>query len=216
MKIGILGSGDVGRVLGTAFNREGYEVMLGTRDIQKKEVVQWLADNPGAATGSFEETARYGELIVFAMSGDAAETVTRMAGVKNLEGKIIIDTTNPIDHTRPPVNGVLPFFTTMGESLMERLQKLVPGAKLVKAFNSVGNPLMYKPDFGGHQASMFICGNDDEAKQTVTGILTAFGWETEDMGKANAAGVLESLCILWCIPGFLRNQWSHAFKLLKK
>lgn len=216
MKIGILGSGDVGRVLGTAFTREGYEVMLGTRDIQKKEVVQWLADNPGAATGSFEEAAKYGELIVFAMSGDAAETVTRMAGVKNLEGKIIIDTTNPIDHTRPPVNGVLPFFTTMGESLMERLQKLVPGAKLVKAFNSVGNPLMYKPDFDGQRASMFICGNDDEAKQTVTGILTAFGWETEDMGKANAAGVLESLCILWCIPGFLRNQWSHAFKLLKK
>jgi len=216
MKIGILGSGDVGRILGTAFIREGYEVMLGTRDIQKKGVVQWLADNPGAAAGSFEEAAKYGELIVFAMSGDAAETVIRMAGVKNLDGKVIIDATNPIDHTLPPVNGVLPFFTTMDESLMERLQKLAPGAKLVKAFNSVGNPFMYKPDFGGQQASMFICGNDDEAKQTVTGILTAFGWETEDMGKANAAGVLESLCILWCIPGFLRNQWSHAFKLLKK
>jgi predicted dinucleotide-binding enzyme len=93
---------------------------------------------------------------------------------------------------------------------------LIPEAKLVKAFNSVGNAFMYKPDFGGIKPTMFICGNDEEAKKTVTSILDSFGWETEDMGKSNAAGSIESLCILWCIPGFIHNRWTHAFKLLKK
>lgn len=98
---------------------------------------------------------------------------------------------------------------------MERIQKLIPEAKLVKAFNSVGNAVMYKPNFHGGTPTMFICGNDVKAKEEVTAILTDFGWETEDMGAEEAAGAIESLCILWCIPGFIRNQWSHAFKLLK-
>ena len=199
MKIGILGSGLVGRVLGTAFIAEGNEVMLGTRDITKEEITKWLAENAGAKAGAFEDTAAYGELLVLAASG-----------------KVVIDATNPIDHTKPPVNGVLPYFTTTEESLMEQLQKLLPEAKLVKAFNSVGNGFMYKPDFNGIKPTMFICGNDDEAKKTVTKILDAFGWETEDMGKVEAARAIEPLCILWCLPGMLNNQWTHAFKLLKK
>jgi len=215
MKIGILGSGDVGRVLGSAFISEGNEVMLGTRDVQKETVVQWLSKNQGARAGSFEETAAFGELLVLATSGDITAAVIASAGIQHFKNKVVIDTTNPIDHTKPPVNGVLPFFTT-NESLMEQLQKLVPEAKLVKAFNSVGNGFMYKPDFGGQKPTMFICGNDEDAKKTVTGILDGFGWETEDMGKVEAARAIEPLCILWCIPGFLRNQWSHAFKLLKK
>jgi 8-hydroxy-5-deazaflavin:NADPH oxidoreductase len=216
MKIGILGSGDVGRVLGKAFITEGNEVMLGTRDVQKEPVVQWLAQNPGAKAGSFEETAIFGDMIVLAMGGDVAEQVIKNSGIENFKDKVVIDATNPIDHNRPPVNGVLPYFTTMDESLMERLQKLLPAAKLVKAFNSVGNAFMYKPDFNGQQPTMFICGNDEEAKKTVTKILDSFGWETEDMGKAEAARAIEPLCILWCLPGFLRNQWTHAFKLLKR
>jgi 8-hydroxy-5-deazaflavin:NADPH oxidoreductase len=216
MKIGILGSGVVGRVLSNAFLTEGHEVMLGTRDVQKEAVVKWLAQNPGANAGPFEDTAKYGELIVLAMPGDVAEQVINMSGTGNFKDKIVIDATNPIDHKRPPVHGVLPYFTSMNESLMERLQKQVPDAKLVKAFNSVGNAFMYKPDFGGEKPTMFICGNDEDAKKTITGILDSFGWETEDMGKVEAARAIEPLCILWCIPGFLSNQWTHAFKLLKK
>jgi predicted dinucleotide-binding enzyme len=216
MKIGILGSGMVGRVLGTAFIKEGHQVMLGTRDVKKEDVVKWLSQNVGAKAGSFAETAMFGEIILLATSGDITPEVISSSGIENFNGKVIIDATNPIDHTRPPVNGVLPFFTGAGESLMERLQKMLPNAKLVKAFNSVGNALMYKPDFGGEKPTMFICGNDEDAKKTVTSILDSFGWETEDMGKAEAAGSIESLSILWCIPGFIRGQWAHAFRLLKK
>ena len=216
MKIGILGSGIVGRVLGNAFIAEGNDVMLGTRDVLKADVVQWLSKNPGANAGSFEETAKFGDIIVLAMGGEVAEEVIKMSGTKHFKDKVVIDATNPIDHTRPPVNGVLPYFTNMNESLMERLQKVVPDAKLVKAFNSVGNAFMYKPDFNGQLPTMFICGKDEDAKQTVSKILDVFGWETADMGKAEAARAIEPLCILWCIPGILSNQWSHAFKLLKK
>ncbi|MBX9781865.1 MAG: NAD(P)-binding domain-containing protein [Chitinophagaceae bacterium] len=215
MKIGIIGSGDVGRVLGKAFLTEGHEVILGTRDTSKEKVVQWKTENPSAGIGSFADAAAFGEVIVLATLGEAAEEALKLAGIDHLNGKIVIDATNPIDHTQPPVNGVLRYFTNANESLMERLQKQAPAAKFVKAFNSVGNPFMYKPNFPGGKPTMFICGNNEEAKKTVTTILESFGWEAEDMGKAETAGSIEALCILWCAPGFNRNQWTHAFKLLK-
>ena len=214
MKTGVIGSGIVGRVLGNAFLSEGHEVMLGTRNISKEEVVKWKNENPKGKTGSFEETAKFGELLVLATKGDATAAIINLAGPENFSGKVVIDTTNPIA-AAPPENGVLRYFTPINDSLMEQLQKQVPKAKFVKAFNSVGNAFMYQPNFPGGKPSMFICGNDDEAKKTVTGILETFGWETEDMGKAEAAGAIESLCILWCIPGFLGGGWNHAFKLMK-
>ena len=131
-----------------------------------------------------------------------------------LEGKTIIDTTNPIAD-EPPLNGVIKFFTANNESLMERLQKAAPKANFVKAFNSVGNAYMVNPKFNGDKPTMFIAGNSPEAKAQVTEILEMFGWETEDMGLAESARPIEQLCILWCLPGFLRNQWNHAFKLYK-
>jgi 8-hydroxy-5-deazaflavin:NADPH oxidoreductase len=216
MKIGIIGSGDVGRVLGTGFIKEGHEVKLGTRDVHKDVVVKWLAQNPTATADSFANTATFGEIIVLATAGNITEIVIADAGINNFTDKIVIDATNPISASKPPVDGVIQYFTTANESFMERLQKLLPKAKLVKAFNSVGNPFMYKPDFGGIKPTMFICGNDVDAKKTITTILDSFGWETEDMGKANAASAIESLCVLWCMPGFARNEWNHAFKLLKK
>jgi len=214
MKIGIIGSGIVGQVLGVGFLNEGHTVMLSSRDKSKKELVQWQGKNPSGKIGTFKEAAEFGELIVLATIGHAAKEAIELAGKNNFSDKTVIDTTNPIDKA-PPENGVLRYFTGPNESLMEQLQKFVPAARLVKAFNSVGNALMYKPDLGGVQPTMFICGNDDGARKTVTDILTSFGWETEDMGKAEAARAIEPLCMLWCIPGFLRNQWSHAFKLLK-
>jgi len=215
MKVGILGSSVVGQALGKGFLSEGHEVMIGTRDTSKESLVNWQKENPTVKLGSFADTAKFGELIVLAVSGDAAKKVIEQAGKENFSNKVVIDTTNPIAKA-PPENGVLKFFTSLDRSLMEDLQKLLPDAKFVKAFNSVGNTLMYKPKFSGTKPTMFICGNDEAAKKTVTDILSAFGHDTEDMGKAEAARAIEPLCILWCIPGFLRNQWSHAFKLLKK
>jgi 8-hydroxy-5-deazaflavin:NADPH oxidoreductase len=215
MKIGIIGSGAVGQVLATAFLKEGHQVMLGTRDVSKEAVVKWQQENATGQTGNFEATAKFGELLVLATEGGVAANAIELAGIENFTGKTVIDATNPIEKVAP-VNGVLKFFTTLDNSLMERLQQLLPEAHLVKAFNSVGNHLMYQPGFGGTKPTMFICGNDAAAKQTVTSILDAFGWETEDMGGVEAARAIEPLCILWCIPGFLQNQWSHAFKLLKK
>ena len=214
LKVGVLGSGIVGRVLATAFLKEGHKVMLGTGNPSKGEVMQWKNENTHGKTGKFSDAALFGDIIVLAVAGLAYEEVISQAGVENLDNKIVIDTTNPIAK-EPPANGVLKFFINANESLMERIQQLIPKAHVVKAFNSTGNTFMYKPDFGGIKPSMFICGNDDNAKKTVTEILDAFGWETEDMGKAEAARAIEPLCTLWCIPGFLRNQWNHAFKLLK-
>lgn len=215
MKIGMIGSGIVGRVLGTAFLKEGHEVMLGTRDVNKEEVLKWKTENRGARTGSFFQTAGFGEIIVLAISGLAAKDVIDLAGTEHFKDKVVIDATNPIANAAPE-NGVLRFFTGLDHSLMEQIQQQLPDAYLVKAFNSVGNAFMYKPDFKGIQPTMFICGNDDKAKKTVTSILTSFGWETADMGKAESARAIEPLCILWCIPGILKGQWNHAFKLLKK
>ncbi|NLR62636.1 NAD(P)-binding domain-containing protein [Chitinophaga polysaccharea] len=214
MKVGIIGSGAVGQTLATAFLAEGHEVMLGTRNPDKEEVKNWKSKNPKGQTGTFGATAQFGELLVLSVAGSAAESAVQQAGLSNFAGKVVIDTTNPIA-AAPPENGVLKFFTEQNSSLMEKIQGLIPEANVVKAFNSVGNALMYKPQLPGGKPTMFICGNNTAARTTVTDILTAFGWETEDMGTAVAARAIEPLCILWCIPGFLQNRWNHAFKLLK-
>jgi len=214
MNIGVLGSGDVGTALAVGFLKYGHEVMVGTRDPAK--LAAWRREHPAAQVGSFSDTAKFGEVIVLAVKGTAASDALRAAGgAASLSGKTVIDAVNPIAD-EPPVDGVLKFFTGPNESLMERLQKEFPTARFVKAFNSVGSALMVNPKFAEGRPTMFICGNDDAAKRTVATILDQFGWETADMGKANAARAIEPLCILWCIPGFARNQWTHAFKLLRQ
>jgi hypothetical protein len=167
-----------------------------------------------ASVGTLAETARFGELVVLAVKGAGAEEAVGLAGAANLAGKTVIDTTNPIAE-RPPVKGVLQFFTRLDESLLERLQALAPGAEFVKAFSSVGHALMVNPELGGVRPTMFIAGNSARAKAEVKGVLDRFGWETEDLGAAEAARAIEPLCILWCIPGFLHNDWRHAFKVLR-
>jgi hypothetical protein len=211
MKIGILGSGAVAKSLAGGFLKHGHEVMLGTRDRAKLQ--EWGAQNPRGAVGQFADAAAFGEVIVLAVKGAVAADALRAGGVSNLAGKTVIDATNPIADA-PPTNGVLKFFTSLDDSLMERLQREFGNARFVKAFNSVGNACMVNPKFAGGKPTMFICGNDDAAKRTVTGILEQFGWEIADMGKAEAARAIEPLCMLWCIPGFLRQDWVHAFKLL--
>jgi 8-hydroxy-5-deazaflavin:NADPH oxidoreductase len=214
MKIGIIGSGQVGQVLAKAFVTEGHQVTLGTRNTAKPEVIEFAAANTNIATADFATTAATAELIVIATKGAATEEAIKLAGIENFTGKVVIDTTNPIAAAAPD-DGVLKYFTTLEASLMEQLQTLLPKAKLVKAFNSVGAHFMYKPNFKEGTPTMFICGNDEDAKKTVTSLLTSFGWETADMGNVKAARAIEPLCILWCLPGFTLNQWNHAFKLLK-
>jgi predicted dinucleotide-binding enzyme len=213
MKVGIVGSGTVGQTLAAGFLRHGYEVMLGTRDPQKKEVQQWLSANPAASAGTFEKAAQYGELIVLATLGRAAEEAVTLARISNFAGKAVIDTTNPIAEA-PPVGGVLQFTTGPNESLAEKIQARIPQAHVVKAFNSVGAGRMVNPKFQQGTPTMFLCGDDAAAKKQVSEIVTRFGWEPFDCGGLIAARALEPLCMLWCIPGFQRNQWTHAFKLL--
>lgn len=211
-KIGIIGSGQVAQTLGDGFLKLQYEVMLGSRFSHK--ITPWK-EKAGAHghIGTPSEAAKFGDIVVLAVKGSAAVAVIEEAGPQNLRKKTVIDATNPIADA-PPENGVLKFFTTLEESLMEQLQMQFPEVHFVKAFNSVGNAFMINPQFD-QKPTMFICGNNDAAKVEVTAILDQFGWETADMGKATAARAIEPLCMLWCIPGFINNQWNHAFKLIK-
>lgn len=213
MKVGVLGSGEVGRTLAAGFLKHGHQVAVGTRDPAK--LADWRRKHAAAQVGSFAEAAAFGELAVLTVKGSAAIDVMRATGADALIGKTVIDTTNPIADG-PPEHGVLEFFTRMNESLLERLQTQFPRVHFVKAFNSVGSALMVNPSYSAGPPTMFICGNDPAAKRRVRTILDQFGWETADMGQAEAARAIEPLCILWCIPGFLHDQWTHAFKLLKK
>jgi predicted dinucleotide-binding enzyme len=212
-KVGILGSGDVGKTLAKGFLKHGYQVAIGTDHAEK--LAEFKRENPQIETVTFEQAAQSGDIVVLCVKGTIAEKIIEKVK-RHLSGKTVIDTTNPIADA-PPENGVLKYFTSFEQSLMERLQKIAPDAQFVKAFNSIGSGLMINPDFRDNtKPTMFICGNNDDAKKKVHEILEKFGFETEDMGKAESARAIEPLCMLWCIPGFLRNEWAHAFKLLKK
>jgi hypothetical protein len=213
VKIGVLGSGVVGQTLGSGFASHGHQVMMGTRETEADNVRKWLSSTPNASAGSFAEAARFGDIVVLSVLGKVVENVIGLAGPDSFKGKTVIDTTNPIADGAP-VNGVIPFFTGPNESLGEKLQTLLPAARVVKAFNSVGSVRMVNPKFDQGTPTMFFCGNDDAAKQQVSEIIRQFGWEPFDCGGIIASRALEPLCMLWCIPGFLRNQWTHAFKVL--
>ena len=213
MKVGIIGSGVVGQTLAAGFLKHGHQVEIGTRDPAKLK--DWSAKTPGAAVKSFAEAAAFGDVVALAVGGEVAQQALTLIGSSALQGKTVIDACNPIGGGAP-VNGVLPFFTPQNESLMEQLQKAYPSALFVKAFNSVGSGQMVNPVFAGGRPTMFICGNDNDSKTTVAQILDQFGWDTEDMGAIEAARPIEALCMLWCIPGVGKNDWTpHAFKLLR-
>ena len=212
-RIGIVGSGIVGQTLANGFVKHGYNVTIGTNTASKHEELR-SKTNGKVKIGSFEDAAKFGEIVVVATKGTGTEAAVQAAGIANLNGKTVIDTTNPIADAAP-VNGVLQYFTSQNESLMERLQALAAEAHFVKAFSCIGNAFMVNPDFNGVKPTMFICGNHDRAKSDVKTILDQFGFDVADMGSVEGARAIEPLCILWCIPGFRQNSWTHAFKLLK-
>jgi 8-hydroxy-5-deazaflavin:NADPH oxidoreductase len=208
----VLGSGVVAKTLASGLKKHGYDVRIASRGGDKLE--EFTAQS-GIAAGPFVDVARWAEVVVLAVKGTAAESALQIAGAQNLAGKVVIDTTNPIAE-EAPVDGVLKFFTGPNDSLLERLQKAVPGARFVKAFNSVGNAYMVNPSLPGGPPTMFYCGNDAEAKRLVAGVLQKFGWDAADMGSAAGARAIEPLCQLWCIPGLREGRWTHAFKLLRQ
>src|SRR5918994_3097564 len=223
MKIGIIGSGDVGRRLADGLIDLGYQVKVGTRDTSKTEVVEWIdkhrkegdKKSENASVGGFAEAASFGaDLIVLCTSWSGTSNAIKMADPGNMTGKVVIDTTNPLDFSQglPPRMAV-----GVTESAGEINQRLLPGAKVVKAFNIVGNPHMVHPDFPGGPPTMFICGNDEQAKKMVTeSILNPFGWETIDIGGIEGARLLEPLAMLWITHYFRTGTGDHAFKLLRK
>jgi 8-hydroxy-5-deazaflavin:NADPH oxidoreductase len=210
-RFGVLGSGDVGQVLAKGLAAAGYEVRIGSRTPGKLAA---FSKKAGIPEGGFGDIAKWAEALVLAVKGTAAVEAAQIAGAKNLEGKLVIDATNPIAD-EPPQDGVLRFFTGPNDSLMERLQAAHPKAKFVKAFNCVGSDLMVHPALNGGPPTMFYCGNDAGAKAVVGKILEQFGWEGADMVSAAAARAIEPLAALWCIPGFREDDWDHAFRLLR-
>lgn len=212
MKIGIIGAGSVAQVLGSGFLSKGHEVMLGTRDASK--LGAWLTEAGDRATvGTFEEAARFGEMVLLSVPGTALESVIDLAGRDNLNGKTVMDITNPMDFSHGPP----PRFTaTIGNSLGEIVQRLLPNANVVKAFNSIGVAVMTDPDFNGETATHFIAGNSEEAKAEATELISEFGWEVVDVGGIEQSFFLEALASLWVNYAFKSNNWNQAFKLLRR
>jgi predicted dinucleotide-binding enzyme len=208
--VGIIGSATVGQALAQGFKKHGYDVRIGSRTPAK---LSDFSSKSGIAAATFAEVAAWADIVVLAVKGTVAEDAVRAAGEANLAGKVVIDTTNPMTEA-PPVDGVIQYFTGPNESLLERLQKAFPSIHFVKAFSSVGAPRMVNPDFTAGKPTMFYCGNDAGARKTVAAILDQFGWEGLDLGTAAAARAIEPLAMLWCIPGFRQNTWTHAFKVL--
>ncbi|MEW5850758.1 MAG: NAD(P)-binding domain-containing protein [Myxococcota bacterium] len=214
MKVAMLGTGDVGRALGRGFATLGHEVKMGSREARNEKALAWAREvGPKASVGTFKEAALFGEVVVLATQGAVAEEVLKGIGAEALNGKLLVDTTNPLDLSA----GMPPrFFVGHTDSLGERVQRAAPGAHVVKAFNSVGNAYMFRPEFPGGPPDMFICGNNADAKKKMESILKDFGWGTVDVGGVEASRFLEPLCLLWVGYGLKTNTWAHAFKLLRK
>ncbi|MEO7993575.1 MAG: NAD(P)-binding domain-containing protein [bacterium] len=214
MQIGILGTGDVGQSLGSAFISLGHEVMLGSRESGNPKAVAWATATGSlkAAVGTFAETAAFGEQLVLATHGMATEEAIQRAGITPFYGKLLIDTTNPLDFS----TGAPALAISGADSLGERVQRLLPDTRVVKAFNTVGNRHMFRPLFADGPPDMFICGDDQDAKQLVTELLHEFGWVTVDIGMIDGSRFLEAMCLVWVRYGLLTNTWDHAFKLLRQ
>jgi hypothetical protein len=211
--VGVLGSGEVGRRLAAGFSGCGHDVMIGTRDPDKPELREWLSgDGHGIKAGSFKEVAEHGELLVLAVLGDAAEAAIGEAGRENFSGKVVIDAMNPLDFS----GGFPPKLSISGEdSLGERVQRALPEARVVKAFNTIGNPYFVDPHFSDGQPTMLIAGDDEGAKSTVGDVLAGFGWsDVVDVGGIEGSRELEAICIVWVKIGGARGAWDHGFRLL--
>lgn len=215
MRIAILGTGVVGNALGQGFITLGHEVKMGGRDAKNEKAAAWAKSmGDKASVGTFADAASFGEIILLATLGVANESALTAAGAANLRGKVIIDTTNPLGHMGA---GAPPTLAVSGnDSGGERVQRHVPEALVVKAFNTVGAPHMFRPSFPGGPPDMFICGNSADAKKKVASLLGDFGWGVVDIGGIESSRYLEPMCITWVLAGIHGGNWNMAFKLLRK
>jgi predicted dinucleotide-binding enzyme len=212
-QVGVLGSGEVGRRLAAGFASRGHDVMIGSREPGKPELSEWLSgDGAGIRAGTFAETAAHGELVALAVLGNAAEEAIAVAGPERFAGKVVIDATNPLDFS----GGFPPKLSICGEdSLGERVQRALPDARVVKAFNTIGNQYFVDPSFSDGLPTMLIAGDNAEAKRTVSDVVADFGWpEAVDIGGIEGSRELEAICIAWVKIGGARGAWDHGFKLL--
>lgn len=214
MKVGVLGTGDVGKALGKGFITLGHEVKMGSRSASNEKALTWAREmGRKASAGTFADAASFGEIVVLATLGVASEEALRKAGPEKLRGKVVIDATNPLDFS----GGMPPRLAVTGnDSGGERVQRLLRDVHVVKAFNTVGNPFMFRPDFPGGPPDMFICGDDEEAKKKVAAILKDFGWGVVDVGGIESSRYLEAMCMVWVLSALRTNNWNQAFKLLRK
>jgi 8-hydroxy-5-deazaflavin:NADPH oxidoreductase len=214
MQVGILGTGDVGKALGKGFVTLGHDVKMGSREAKNEKALAWAKEmGVKASVGTFADAASFGEIVVLATLGVANESVLKMAGPERLRGKVVIDATNPLDFSA----GMPPKLAVSGnDSGGERVQRFLPESDVVKAFNTVGSPLMFRPSFPGGSPDMFFCGNSDDAKKKVTAILKDFGWGVVDVGGIESSRYLEAMCMVWVLSAIPTNNWNQAFKLLRK
>lgn len=215
LKIGVLGTGDVGKVLASGFIAEGHQVLLGSRDAKNPKAVEWAEKNgPNASYGTFADAAKHGDVIIIATLWAGTLNALDLAGKDNLAGKVLIDTTNPLDFSKgmPPTLAV---GTT--DSAGEQIQRHAPSSRVVKCFNIIGNPHMVKPSFPDGQPDMFICGDDEDAKKTVTDLCKELGWRgTVDIGGIVGARYLEPMAMVWISYYFKTGSGLHALSLLRK
>ena len=211
VRVGVLGSGDVGKVLAGGFLKLGHEVRIGSRSPEKLK--EWAAGaGSGASAGTFGEAAKFGDIIVLATHGEGTQSAVELAGADNFDGKVVIDATNPLDFS----SGGPQLSIGFNDSLGERVQRWLPKARVVKAFNTVGNAHMIDPQFPSGPPTMFIAGNDADAKKIVTQVCEAWGWDVADLGGIESSRYLEPMCMAWVVYGIRTGTWNHAFKLLRK
>ena len=212
-RVGVLGTGEVGRRLAAGFRARDHDVMIGSRDPGKPDLREWLSDEgAGIEVGTFAQAAAHGEFLVLSVLGSAAEEAIAEAGRENFTGKVVIDAMNPLDFS----GGFPPKLSISGEdSLGERVQRALPDARVVKAFNTIGSPYFVDPSFGEGPPTMLIAGDDEEAKRTVGDVLADFGWShVVDIGGIEGSRELEAICIAWVKIGGQRGSWDHGFRLL--
>jgi predicted dinucleotide-binding enzyme len=198
MRIGVLGTGSVGRTIADGLVELGHQVTMGSRSAESESLRAWLAEaSEGAAGGTFADAAATGALIFNCTSGEASLDALDAAGAENLAGKTLVDVANPLDFS----GGMPPTLSVCNEdSLGERIQAAFPQARVVKALNTINNQVMTKPGRVPGDHNVFICGEDDDAKAEVAGLLRALGWsegQIVDLGGISAARGTEMYLPLW-------------------